>query len=686
MTGRKQWQCYLLIAFTTLVTYWPLTLGVFSLKNDAFIYFLPWRYHISESIQHGFFPFWSPYLYTGLPLYCDMQSGSWNPVVLGISLFTRYNMFILQWELLLYIFIAGIGMFRLVSEFNYSAKTALVAAIAYLCCGFITDSGSFIPWITCAAYLPFLFLYFYRVLTRPGLANTLKLSLVLFLLITAGYPSYLIYAIYLLAAGFIYWFIGSIKRRSGTIKSIKYLLFAGGIFILLAAPVLLSFIDFLPYYTRGQGATLQQSLTDPFNLFCSISYLFPSAVAKSHEWIHTDVAMRNGYVGIYTIAFFTVALLLPYNPVKKFLLGITLFSFVFSLGELTPLRGWCYRFLPLMNSFRHPAIIRLFTSIGIILLSAQAVDYFFKQDNVRIPKMVRRVLVILALVVLAFMAYYYFREASLKDHFITNKGVKAFIDNCNLPVLIILLGIIQVAFIVAFLLVNKRKNIAFPVMIGNTIFFAVIALPFSFVSQTPTKDIDRYLSSFPAGYPPPDLSTPVLPVNDKTFGTGYTDYDKFYNKKISIQKDIITPTVNRAYYSFLEDRSLVSSAQNKPFAFITGAGMEEDSTSQLTIKSFTPSHFSFIVKASRAGYINVFQQYNKHWIWKLNNVPVNSETAYKAFMKVKIPNQGIFEADLNYSPGIAVILLMYISAVAFFSLVVLLILKQIKFSVLNPNE
>ena len=89
---------YIIIIATAFIAYWPLTLNVFSLKNDATTYFLPWRYHISEAIQNGYFPFWSPYLYTGLPLHSDIQSGVWNPVVFIVSLFTSYNMSVLQWE------------------------------------------------------------------------------------------------------------------------------------------------------------------------------------------------------------------------------------------------------------------------------------------------------------------------------------------------------------------------------------------------------------------------------------------------------------------------------------------------------------------------------------------------------------------------------------------------------------
>src|SRR5687768_5751042 len=103
---------YLALLLVTLIAFWPISLNIFSLKNDALIYFLPYRYHISESIQSGMFPWWSPYIYTGLPLYGDIQSGVWNPVVLLISVFTSYNMTVLQWEIVFYLAIAAIGVYK----------------------------------------------------------------------------------------------------------------------------------------------------------------------------------------------------------------------------------------------------------------------------------------------------------------------------------------------------------------------------------------------------------------------------------------------------------------------------------------------------------------------------------------------------------------------------------------------
>src|SRR5450631_2045090 len=99
----SHWKSYLFLLFIALIAYWPISFQLFSIKNDAIHYFLPVRYIISSSIQHGYFPYWANSFYLGYPIHGDMQSGVWNPFVQFASLFTTYNVTVLHIEYLLYI-------------------------------------------------------------------------------------------------------------------------------------------------------------------------------------------------------------------------------------------------------------------------------------------------------------------------------------------------------------------------------------------------------------------------------------------------------------------------------------------------------------------------------------------------------------------------------------------------------
>ncbi len=656
--ARKQ---YLLLLLITLIAYWPLTFHIFSLKNDALVYFLPYRYHISEAIQNGHFPWWNPYLYTGLPLHSDIQSGVWNPVVMFISLFTRYNLAVLQWELLFYLFIAATGMYKLVKEFGNGKTTALIAATAYLCCGFMTDSGSIIPWITSAAYLPFVFLYFYRLLNNPGLKTALKLSLALSLLLTAGYPSFFIYSFYILLTGFIIWLARHYKER--VIKPVLgFSVVTVVLFLLTVSPAVLSWWDFFSYYARGSGASLTRIQTNAFPPFSSLSYLLPSAVSRNHPQLPTDMVARNASAGIFVLLFFLVALADSLKPVYKFISGIILFTFLFSLGDATPFREWCHRFLPFMNTFRHPASMRVFTTIGIILMAAPALNIFLAAKN-SANKKIKITGGAIGILLLGILIFYLFQSNLL--HLIGREKGKALLDKLSFADIAVMQGMLQIAFISIFLLAisiwKKGKKYLPALMIINSIIFCWMALPFTFISQVKTSSVDHYITSFPAGYPLPDISNPVMASDTDSLTASPLGQEKFYSKTIQIQDHIITPTINSRYINFLKDTLLRRALNNYPFAYFSdstvlstaalpgsgrivlfeqvGRGIEINAhtTGTIALVKFEPNKIEFEITAANYGLLNLFQQYHHGWRAFEDNTEIPVFCSNRAFISVPVP-------------------------------------------------
>lgn len=191
----------------TLVGYWPVSTGLFSLKNDDIVYFLPYRFNIVEIIRNGEFPLWSPYIYMGMPVSGDMQSGAWNPVLWLLSLTGRYTLTTLHIELVIYIYLGGIGMYKLMAACKCSRIVCWTIASSYMFCGFVLDSGQILCWVTCAGFLPFTYLYFIRVLQFPTLQHCVKFALSNVLLLIAGYPFFFIANTYLLSIAFLIYFL-----------------------------------------------------------------------------------------------------------------------------------------------------------------------------------------------------------------------------------------------------------------------------------------------------------------------------------------------------------------------------------------------------------------------------------------------------------------------------------------------
>jgi len=369
----------LFLAAVGALAYWPLTFHVFSLKNDALNYFLPVRFQISEAIHYHHYPFWSPYFNLGYALQGDMQSGVWNPIVLILSLFGPYTLYTLQVETLLYIFLSGAGMYFLLKEFKYNRTIRLAVAIAYMLCGYNSDSSQFLNWIASAAFLPFVLLWYYRTLTQKGITAAVFTGLFLYLQFVSAYPAHFIITLYLLLASFIYHsFIGSRHRPTLFLKTI-----ATGIarllptilcFILLALPAILSYSQYLPLSERGSGTTYEEVMSDSMHPFFLISYLTPIAVFNAPWHDITDPLVRNSYFGLLIFLFAAASFFIRTNDPRIRFARVAVIMFqLLSLGSFGGLRSLAYYLLPLMNTFRHPACLRIFTIFFACFLAAWSI-------------------------------------------------------------------------------------------------------------------------------------------------------------------------------------------------------------------------------------------------------------------------------------------------------------------------
>lgn len=646
---------YLILIVTAFVAYWPLTLNVFSLKNDAVTYFLPWRYHISEAIQNGYFPFWSPYLYTGLPLHSDIQSGVWNPVVFIISLFTRYNMSVLQWETLLYVIIAGIGFFKLSRFFFLHKNVCLLLSVSYMCSGFIIDSGAFIPWMASSAYLPFTFLFFLRTIQYPVLKNTLKFALSASLLFLAGYPSFFIFTSYILFFTCVAHVIICIKKKNKNylFLFLKHLAIAFILAMLICGPALISYVQFLPYYNRGQSISLQMSQTNPFDFHNIVSYLFPQASYKVNT--QNDISSRNAYIGILPVLFIFLSLKIKYGLYQKIILSITILCFLFSLGVATPVHRLFYYILPLTNTFRHPATIRLFTSMGLLLLAGFGMQYYVNNKTASsLRKIVLTAIVLVSLFILYALFFYggANKLIAANSFHLTTTSFKKFIDSSSFFDWLFITGLIQFVFLISILLIRKREFLLYA-GIANIVVMCFLSMPFTMISQHKTKEVNAFLNSFPKNFPP-DLAwrNVEFKANDSSAVTVY-GYKNFYTKTISLQDQVVTPTINTRYLKLLNDPTLKESITEHKFAYAENA--------VTTLLKFSPNAFSFFINNREPATFHIIQQYNGNWKARVNGhaVPVNLDNI--AFMKIMI-DRGPNQIDLVYRP-MAVIVAAYVSLI-----------------------
>src|SRR5687768_4484652 len=159
---------FLLILF---VAYLPVSTFLFFIKNDAFSGYFPPKFFMSESIHAGYLPLWNPYINYGLPQYGDMSASYWNPLTWLIASTVGYNAWTLTLEILFYILLSGVGMYRLTRKFTSIKKVAILAGIAYMCCGYNVGHLQHLNWLSGAAFLPWCVYAYSNLAERFSLKN-----------------------------------------------------------------------------------------------------------------------------------------------------------------------------------------------------------------------------------------------------------------------------------------------------------------------------------------------------------------------------------------------------------------------------------------------------------------------------------------------------------------------------------
>ncbi len=674
----------LLLLAICLVTYWPLTFHVYSLKNDAIIYFLPVRYQVSQSIFNGYFPFWSPYFTLGHPLHGDMQSGVWNPVVQLFSLFGPYTLYTLQIETLLYIYLSGVGMYFLLRHFSIHPLVNLLCATAYMLCGFNNDSCQFLLWISGSAFLPVVFLFYFRLLRSPNLYETCLFTFFLWLLFSTANPGEFIITVYMLAA----MLLAKIARvqKDNRVQFIKKIAGLHGIalvlFICLALPAIFSFAQFLPLSERGTGATYQAAMSNPLHPLLTIAYVAPMAIYDTTKFTITDGIERNSWLGLFTFIFFVSALLLKAkNKYFIYLKYAFLISFIFSLGELGVLRIISYYTLPLMNTFRHPAMFKLFSTFFGILLAALYVQELQRQPAIGKKHIIvfrAFVFIMAGLSILALVNIHNIYEAIVI--FINNpaKGssislaLKAFKSGLGFYDLLFINLIIQLPFLILFyrfVIKNFRLRKLVYTGILNCMVHAVIFTFFTVVKKDSAQQIQALINAQThKDYPIPSLTSSLQQNSEdgmkyfKQIGTL-----NMYNKKIGRVNDFVTPSnllVQRAFWSNtalrdrilqypviyqpdtacdLSDKAAMLSPTTKKIVFLTDSACinqinhNKGNKVKFTLDYFTPNAFHLTCNGADSTFLVLSQNRYPFWQASIDGKKIPIVTANSSFMGVAVP-------------------------------------------------
>jgi len=669
-----------------LIGYWPLTFHVFSVKNDAIHYFLPFRYNISCAVQNGELPLWSPFIYLGYPVHGDMQSGSWNPFVLIISLFTKYNLTVFHFEYLFYLFLGGLGMYRLSGVIVSSFPIRLFIAISYMLCGYNYGSGQFVNWLASSTFVPFVVCSYYRFLATGSRYYSIETAVFGWLLLVCGYPADVLYTFYILLAMLIVaaWRRKIFLKRDKKVIA-QYTLKHGLMVVLfmgLSLPALISYFELLPFYERGSALPYSEAITNSFEPKNIISLFDPWVVWTRDFSSFTDPTGRNLFIGIISLPLFALSFFNSFDLTRKFLFILLVISFLFCLGDSFFLRRLLYDWLPGMSEFRHPSHFRLYVIIPFLLLAGYGLDSFAVNSKTKIFRYTTFAFIIIlsifSIVGATMGAKNFFQD--LPTNIYNGHALKTWLDSITFRSALTIGCLLQIIFLITMLLAKRKRSKSFLLVLNilNLLVFQAL-FPVNFVSKTNPKVIDGIIENRTL-HQSDDQFFNTLGANSHDAADNFTDAGLayFYNGRIGISKITNSPSFLTSQKEFLSDHFLYRHVASKPAVYFSDRYLPlsdslQAKDSSLCNYSFTGARklfvtnpcrstqnkflqyrhnfnsFNFEIYSADSSILNLTQNFQPGWKAEIDHRPATIVLSNHAFMSITVP-AGNHQIDWVYHP------------------------------------
>lgn len=381
---------------TTAIFFWANIVGDAFFWEDIVEYVYPFQNFAATSDG---IPFWNPYTFAGMPFFADIQTGFFYPLNRILDLFVsdgKLPFAALQLVIVLHFVISQFNTFYLSRKLGISMYGSLLAGIGYSFSMLMICHTIHPMIIYQLAWLPLVIGVLYSAFTKGRIYLGVLSGLILGLSILAGHPQSILYEyifIGLFALGFL---VKSLKTNEINtpklvVSTLLTFIIAYGLFTVQLFPAQeladLSQRSEISYEKATEGSLhFKQALTTVVpNLFGTVSgdnlrsasfYLPFEGVQGMHYYWETSF-----YFGsiIFALGLFTI--LVGYKDIKVITFAaISLFGFLFSLGSNSFFFDLFYN-LPYINTFRMPARMMFFVTLGFSLLAGMGFDLLLDKSK-----------------------------------------------------------------------------------------------------------------------------------------------------------------------------------------------------------------------------------------------------------------------------------------------------------------
>lgn len=512
----------LLIAFAG---YWQIAWMQYCLKYDMMDQAYQWRYFVGECLQNGFLPLWNPYQNLGYPMHADPQGTAWYPVTWLIGFFGGYNPFSLSFDFILHVFFAGTGMYALGKKLGFQQWIAFMVSVAFMLSGFFIGNAQHFSWIASGTWIPFILAFFIDLNKNKKRISAGLTGFFMFMLVTGGYPAFVIITGYLILT-LIIWFVLNeyrMKGRKAAWLMVRLNLLWIGFAIALSAVYIISILNVIPFIHRTEGLDYSIIVFNPFSPQCMLSFITPFATVRDPGFFDTDISMANGYFGIILLIMFIYSLFVKKPVVFRIFFWFGMVSLLAAMGGYLPVRKVLYDYVPFMNLFRFPSLLRYFALLSFIVMAGFSFNKLIREGR-RFTALKAVTGVILGILCLALFITW-FRLRGINDL----QPVTLFTENTSASwfqhfYLQLFIQIVLVTLLLLSFFIFKRKTLFYYIIfisVMDLFIAAQLNAPFSVYSEKyTTRDVYEHTRLFSPSFPVPSRK-PVIENTDKRSGISY---------------------------------------------------------------------------------------------------------------------------------------------------------------------
>ncbi len=660
--SKKKIQPYVWLLVVLFLAYLPLSTFHFSLKNDAFTDNFPNKWFFSHALLSGNSTIWNPYMNFGLPLYADMGFAYYNPITWLFGAI-GYNVYSFTAELLVYLYIAGVGMFNLGRFLGWKTRVALLVGCMYMCSGFFVGHLQHFNFITTACFFPWLMHCLVRLQQQSNFRNTLLLALAGYMCIAGGHPALPIGALYFF--GVIVWFL--IYASESRLSFFGYLLLSLAVCALLASPMLYAYKEVLPYHVRNQPVSSTDAFGEShFSLASFITLLFPfSGASQQLEWFGNDVAMRNIYCSLIGM----IAAYRGFRSNQKWarMLGVAAgVALLIAVGGTVKM--WTHWYLPGMNYIRVNGEFRVFIQLSICIMAGWGLQHWLTHTERHhiIAKKFSYVTALAAVIGFYFLLFQGNTSTNINQNLYSS--AKQWLSALNFRNGLLISVAVTAGFAIWYAWsFRKNANWLSAIVMADLIVHTCLLTPITGVGRTTLQSIQSYLNNnTKAGIPTPPL-TPILsnPIWDstilKTIGSA-----SYYHQHIGNDTIADYPFYLTATEKFLTSNH-AASVLAKPFIHTAS-----NTTVQLT--SYTTTHLTVNVNTTKADTLFVLQNLYPGWRASVNGKATKINTFNAAFMAIPI-GKGSNSVQLQFNNP-TWRLLCWVSLLSALSMLIVIVYKR----------